>query len=134
MAEQTFLSLKLGDMGGLANGARRRIVFRAPGLDQGLAAALAKASRRLGEDRVTVLLDVAEDNCRVGYGECEGYSILVEGAVAVRACPGLRIGFLLIDDDGYVELRFWTDPGATPSEITSAVTRAITVIAANLQA
>lgn len=33
---------------------------------------------RLGELRVTVLLDVAEDNCRVGYRECEGYSILVE--------------------------------------------------------
>jgi hypothetical protein len=102
MAEQTFLSLKLGDMGALVNGAGRRIVFGAPGLDQGLAAALANASKRLGEDGVTVLLDVGEDNCRVGYGECEGYSILVEGAVAVRACPGLRIGFLLVDDDGYV--------------------------------
>jgi hypothetical protein len=41
---------------------------------------------------------------------------------------------VIIDDDGYVELRFWADPGATPSEITSMVTRAITVIAANLQA
>jgi hypothetical protein len=102
MAEQTFLSLKFGDMGGLANQARQRIVFGAPGIDQGLAAALVNASRLLGEARVTVLLDVAEDNCRVGYGECEGYSILVEAGVAVRACPGLRIGFLLIDDDGYI--------------------------------
>ena len=60
------------------------------------------ASKRLGQDCVTVLLDVVEDNCRVGYGECEGYSILIDGQVAVRACPGLHIGFLLADDEGYI--------------------------------
>src|ERR1700730_3087518 len=102
MAEPTFLSLKLDDTARLTKAAGRRIVFGAPGLDQGLAAALVNASRRLGRDCVTVLLDVAEDNCRMGYGECEGYSILIEGQVAVRACPGLRIGFLLTDDEGYI--------------------------------
>jgi hypothetical protein len=102
MVERTFLSLKFGDMGGLANSARKRIVFGAPGIDQGLAAALVNASKRLGDAAVTVLLDISEDNCRVGYGECEGYSILVAGGVSVRACPGLRIGFLLVDDDGYI--------------------------------
>jgi hypothetical protein len=102
MVERTFLSLKFGDMGGLANSARKRIVFGAPGIDQGLAAALVSAFKRLGEGGVTVLLDLAEDNCRVGYGECEGYSILVEAGVPVRASPGLRIGFLLVDDDGYI--------------------------------
>jgi hypothetical protein len=102
MAEPTFLSLKLDEIARLTTDATKRIVFGAPGLDQGLAAALVNASKRLGQDCVTVLLDVAEDNCRVGYGECEGYSILIEGKVAVRACPGLRIGFLLIDDEGYI--------------------------------
>jgi hypothetical protein len=102
MGEQTFLSLKFSDMGRLANGARSRVVLGAPGIDQGLAAALVNAFKRLGEAGVTVLLDVAEDNCRVGYGECEGYAILVEGGVPVRTCPGLRIGFLLVDDDGYI--------------------------------
>ena len=76
MAERTFLSLKFGDMGALANSACRRIVFGAPGIDQGLAVALVNASKRLPNAGVTVLLDVTEDNCRVGYGECEGYSIL----------------------------------------------------------
>src|SRR6516165_3404234 len=102
MAEPTFLSLKPDEMARLTTAATKRIVFGAPGLDQGLAAALVNASNRLGQDRVTVLLDVAEDNCRVGYGECEGYSILIEGQVAVRGRPGLRIGFLLTDDDGYI--------------------------------
>jgi hypothetical protein len=102
MGEQTFLSLNLADIAGLTNGARRRVVYGAPGVDQGLAVALVNASERLGRHCVTVLLDVAEDNCRVGYGECEGYSILVERGAAVRLCPGLRIGFLLFDDDGYI--------------------------------
>jgi hypothetical protein len=100
--EPTFLSLKFDDIARLTTAARRRVVFGAPGLDQGLAAALVNACTRLGQDCVTVLLDVAEDNCRVGYGECEGYSILMEGAVTVRSCPGLRIGFVLIDDEGYI--------------------------------
>jgi hypothetical protein len=91
MGEQTFLSLKFSDMGRLANGARSRVVLGAPGIDQGLAAALVNAFKRLGEASVTVLLDVAEDNCRVGYGECEGYAILVEGGVPVRICAGLRV-------------------------------------------
>src|SRR3974390_777369 len=99
MAEQTFLSLKLSDMGRLVNAAKRRVVYGAPGIDQGLAAALVNAFIRHGKDCVTVLLDVAEDNCRVGYGECEGYSILTDRGVVVRGCPGLRIGFLLVDDD-----------------------------------
>jgi hypothetical protein len=102
MGEQTFLSLKLADLASLTSGARKRIVYGAPGVDQNLAAALVNASKRLGEDFVTVLLDVAEDNCRVGYGECEGYLILIEKGVAVRSCPGLRIGFMLVDDDGYI--------------------------------
>ena len=42
--------------------------------------------------------------------------------------PGGRDIRVIIDDDGYVELRFWADPGTTPSEITSTVTRAITAI------
>jgi hypothetical protein len=102
MEKQTFLSLKLADIASMTKRARKRIVYGAPGVDQGLAVALVNASQQLGEGCVTVLLDVAEDNCRVGYGECEGYSILVEKGLAVCSCSGLRIGFLLLDDDGYI--------------------------------
>ena len=37
---------------------------------------------------------------------------------------------IIIDDDGYIELRYWTSPGATPSQVTTSVTRAISVITA----
>jgi hypothetical protein len=42
--------------------------------------------------------------------------------------PGRRDIRLIIDDDGYIELRFWASPGATPSQITTTLTRAISVI------
>jgi hypothetical protein len=46
MAEPTFLSLKLDEIARLTTDATKRIVFGAPGLDQGLAAALVNASKR----------------------------------------------------------------------------------------
>ncbi len=44
--------------------------------------------------------------------------------------PGGRDITVIADDDGYIELRFWASPGATASEITTTLTRAIAVIAA----
>ena len=44
--------------------------------------------------------------------------------------PGGRDITVIVDDDGYIELRFWARPGATAGEITTTLTRAITVIAA----
>ena len=69
-----------------------------------------------------------------GLTACLNVTRDIPDVTARLPVPGGRDIRVIIDDDGYVELRFWADPGATPSEITSMVTRAITVIAANLQA
>jgi S-adenosyl methyltransferase len=42
--------------------------------------------------------------------------------------PGGRDIAIIIDDDGYIELRFWASPGTTPSQITTTLTRAISAI------
>ena len=42
--------------------------------------------------------------------------------------PGGRDITIIIDDDGYIELRFWASPGATPSQTATTLTRAISVI------
>jgi hypothetical protein len=42
--------------------------------------------------------------------------------------PGGRDITIIIDDDGYIELRYWTSPAATPSEVITTITRAITAI------
>jgi len=35
---------------------------------------------------------------------------------------------VIVDEDGYIELRWRTGPGATPAEVTGAITRALTAI------
>jgi hypothetical protein len=42
--------------------------------------------------------------------------------------PGGRDITIIIDDDGYIELRFWASPGTTPSQTTTTLTRAISAI------
>ncbi len=42
--------------------------------------------------------------------------------------PGGRDIKIIIDDDGYIELRFWTSPGATPSHVTRILTGAIAAL------
>ena len=42
--------------------------------------------------------------------------------------PAGRDITIIIDDDGYIELRFWASRGTTPSQVTSTLTRAISVI------
>ena len=44
--------------------------------------------------------------------------------------PGGRDITIIIDDDGYIELRYWASPGATPSEVTTTITRAVAVVTA----
>ncbi|HEX9354841.1 MAG TPA: SAM-dependent methyltransferase [Streptosporangiaceae bacterium] len=44
--------------------------------------------------------------------------------------PGGRDITVIVDDDGYIELRFWARPGTSPSHITTMLTGAIRVITA----
>ena len=45
--------------------------------------------------------------------------------------PGGRDIKIIIDDDGYIELRFWASPGATPEHVTSLLTGAIAALIAS---
>jgi hypothetical protein len=45
--------------------------------------------------------------------------------------PGGRDIKIIIDDDGYVELRFWVSPGTSPERVTTIVTGAIATLAAS---
>jgi hypothetical protein len=47
---------------------------------------------------------------------------------AVVQQPGRRETEVIVDEDGYIELRWWTSPGATPAEVTSTITRALAAI------
>jgi len=49
---------------------------------------------------------------------------------AVMRQPGQRETEVILDEDGYIELRWWAAPGATAEEIAGAVTRALSAITA----
>lgn len=37
---------------------------------------------------------------------------------------------VLVDEDGYVEIRYWNHPDATPGQVTAVITGALAAIAA----
>jgi hypothetical protein len=43
--------------------------------------------------------------------------------------PGSKPAEVVIDEDGYVELRYWNRPGATPEQVTTVILRALATIA-----
>lgn len=49
---------------------------------------------------------------------------------ATCRASGRRETEAIVDDDGYVELRFWTDPAAAPAHVSALITQALTTVAA----
>jgi hypothetical protein len=43
--------------------------------------------------------------------------------------PGRKPAGIVVDEDVYVELRWWSDPAATPQHVTAAITSALTAAA-----
>ena len=102
VAEKVFMPLSMTDMAKMINSANSHVTIAGPGIDDQIAGALVSAARRLPSGAVQVILDVAEENCRAGYGNILGYTTLAEGNVTIRQCRGLRIGIIVCDNEGYV--------------------------------
>mgnify|MGYP001171003719 CR=1 FL=1 len=83
-------------------GARKRIVFIAPGVHEPVAKALGARFGEIEDLDVTVVLDPDEDVCRIGYGDAKGLELVNENAKKngfwLRSQPGLRVGVLLTDE------------------------------------
>jgi hypothetical protein len=105
--------------------ARERIVLITPGIWPHLAKAVTEAWTRLGPDRVTVILDVDPEICRIGYGALEGIQILQQAATALGEAigqePGIRICVFIVDHETFVFSPTPRQLEAPPGE-TSAVT------------
>jgi predicted transcriptional regulator len=44
--------------------------------------------------------------------------------------PGRKKTAVIIDDDGYVEIRYWNPAGATADQVTAVIVRALAAISA----
>lgn len=83
-----------------------RVVMIAPGVWPPLAKAIGDAWRRLGRERVTVILDVDPEICRIGYGSLEGLKNLQTAATAMGESlgqeSGVRICVVIVDEQTFV--------------------------------
>ncbi len=102
MTGDVFCHFSMNDLAKLIRGARRLAIVAAPGIDEAIASAVILTAEEIGTEKVRVILDVDEENCRAGYGNVDGYSILIDKGFPVRRCEGLRIGFALADDQGFI--------------------------------
>ena len=100
-AEQTFTNVDDKVLVKLISQASQRVMFVAPGLRKVVADALAEALLRL-PGKVTVVLDVDAEVCRLGYGDEKGL-VTIKAATEAAGTrlyhqQGVRIGLLIADD------------------------------------
>lgn len=50
--------------------------------------------------------------------------------IATSHHPGRREVEVIVDEDGYAELRWWAAPGATPADVAAVITRVIASVTA----
>lgn len=77
-----------------------------PGVWAPVAEAIASAWQRLGRNRVTVILNVDPEICRISYGSLEGIRILQNAAEnqqeALGQESGMRVCVFIVDDQTFV--------------------------------
>jgi hypothetical protein len=98
--------------------ARERVLLCTPGFGDSVCAALIDAHRRLGRDHVAVVVDGTAQAARLGYGHFDAVGELSQAGVAIRVEPGLRLGTLIIDGQGWC---FATPPLLVDATMEKAV-------------
>lgn len=98
--------------------ARDRVLLCTPGFGDPVAAALIEAHRRLGSERVVVVVDGTAQAARLGYGHFDAVGQLSQAGVAIRVEPGLRLGTLVVDGQGWC---FATPPLLVDATMEKAV-------------
>lgn len=97
-----FLSLDSSGIARFVADAQASVCYAAPGIQQPAAEAIALVAKRLGPELITVILDFDERVMRMGFGDLTAVIALRAAGVNVRSTPGLRTGFLVVDEQGYI--------------------------------
>jgi hypothetical protein len=82
--------------------AQYSVCYAAPGIQQKPADAMVELARRIGPKLVTVCLDFDERVMRMGFGELDAVKAMREAGIEVRSTPGLRMGLVIVDHQGYI--------------------------------
>jgi hypothetical protein len=100
--DRIFVALTPKRVAAMIMDARRRAVYAAPSVSFEVATALINARERLGAEAVAVVVDVSEGVFRLGYGVADALATLREESITIRHAEGLRIAFVVIDDEGFI--------------------------------
>tara|TARA_R110001599_G_scaffold263053_2_gene463647 strand:- start:2553 stop:3767 length:1215 start_codon:yes stop_codon:yes gene_type:complete len=118
-----FKSLTPTVIGTMICEAKTRVIYSAPSLTDETASALISIYKVLG-DQCLVVVDHDEQLFRLGYGQNEAITMLVEQGVPIRKQAGLRIGCLIIDEQGWV---FSLSPMAVEAQETDSIVNAMSL-------
>ena len=106
MKEQAITNADDTKLIGLIDGAKRRVLYVAPGITAPVAKALIGAWKRIGTDSVQAIVDADPEIMRLGYGTLEGLKTLSDAERflpgGLREHPGIRVGLLVADDAALV--------------------------------
>lgn len=97
-----FSSLTSTEMVDLIGKAETSVCFAAPGMQISVAAALAGKAAQIGPELITVCVDFDERVLRMGYGDLEAIKTLRNAGISTQSSPNLRMGLLVVDDEGFV--------------------------------
>jgi hypothetical protein len=100
--ERIFVAMTPERLAKLIMGARRRVVYAAPSLSLSVASALINVHGSLGEEAVVIVIDADEAVLRLGYGVADALGLLREKKVTIRHAEGLRISFVVADNEGFI--------------------------------
>lgn len=78
------------------------VCYAAPGMLNLAAEALVDIAEKIGAELITVCLDFDERVLRMGYGHLEAVQLLRDAGIEVRSTPGLRIGLVIVDGEGFI--------------------------------
>ena len=97
-----FLSLDSSAIAHRIASARHTVCYAAPGIQQSPADALSLMAKQIGPELITVILDFDERVMRMGFGDLAAVATLRDAGITVRSTPGLRAGFLVVDEEGFI--------------------------------
>jgi len=99
----SFESLRNANPAEIIAGAKKRVVYLAPGVSTEIQQALEFAWLTLGPDAVTVIIDPDPEVIRLGYGSFEALerlqNVSFELGSVVCTQPGIRISVVIADDN-----------------------------------
>jgi hypothetical protein len=97
MTEALFVCISDFQISRLIDNSTERVALVAPGIGIQTAEALMAARKRLGDQRVFVVVDCDEEVVRLGYGSLEALEKITQSGQRVGQSSGLRIGVLVCD-------------------------------------